>query len=386
MRNWRPDWGRDLMLVAAAVFFLNIGFGGIHSSIYNNFIANDIGVRPGQLGVIESIREIPGFLSAFIAALTMQIPSPVLASLALLIMSAGIAAFSQVHTVSALIFWAVFWSVGFHCWAPLQPAMVLGLTEDTGKGKRLGQIWRVGNAAALVGMGLIAVIGRQDILRSMFPVSGATIAVAAFTLFFVSREATKGRMPRLAVKRKYGLYYALTFFQGCRKQIFVTFAIFALVRVYDTSVRVVARLMTINKIANLIFAPVIGRTVDKIGERKALSICYAALTAIFLGYALSHNRRILYVLYCLDSFVFMFSIAQTTYLNKIAPPEDVRPALSMGVTMDHVASVIVPVVGGLLWEVLGHYEVIFFGGVVIALTSLLTVQFLKVDKPCTGGV
>jgi len=54
--------------------------------------------------------------------------------------------------------------------------------------------------------------------------------------------------------------------------------------------------------------------------------------------------------------------------------------------MNHVASVIVPVVGGLLWEVLGHYEVIFFGGVVVALTSLLTVQFLKVDKPYTGGV
>jgi len=385
MQNRGSDWGRELILVAAAVFFLGVGFEGIYMSIYNNFIANDIGVQPGQLGVIESIRETPGFLSAFIAALTMQIPSPVLGGLTLLIMSVGIAALFQIHTVSTLIFWAVFWSVGFHCWAPLQPAMVLSLTKDAGKGKRLGQMWCVGNAAALAGMGLIAVIGAQGILRSMFLVSGATIAMAAFTVLFVSRVATHithVKMPRLAVKRKYGIYYALTFFEGCRKQIFGTFAIFTLVRVYGTSVRIVARLMTVNRVANLIFAQVIGRTVDRIGERKSLSICYIALTAICLGYALSHDRRVLYVLYCLDSFIYMFSIAQTTYLNKIAPPEDVRPALSMGVTMNHVASVIVPIVGGLLWEMLGRYEVIFSGGAMIALAPLLIVQFLKVDNPC----
>jgi len=119
--------------------------------------------------------------------------------------------------------------------------------------------------------------------------------------------------------------------------------------------------------------------VDRIGERKALSICYTALIFIFLGYGLVHDRRILYVVYCLDSFVYMFSIAQTTYLNKIAPPEDVRPALSMGITMNHVTSVIVPVVGGLIWESLGRYEVVFLGGAGVALISLLVVQFLKVD-------
>ena len=151
-------------------------------------------------------------------------------------------------------------------------------------------------------------------------------------------------------------------------------------RVYKTRVSIVARLMAINKITNLIFAPIIGRIVDRIGERKSLSICYTALIAIFLGYGLAHDRRILYVIYCFDSFVYMFSIAQTTYLNKIAPPADMRPALSMGVTMNHVASVIVPVVGGLVWEALGRYEVVFLGGAGIAVVSLLVVQFLKVDE------
>ena len=380
MQNRKSDWGRDLILVAAAVFVLTVGFQGIYMSVYNNFISDDIGITRTQLGIMESIREIPGFLSAFIAALTIQIPSPVLSGLALLIMGAGIAAFSQIHTVSALTFWAVFWSVGFHCWAPLEPAMVLSLTKDKGKGKRLGQITRVRNAAALLGMLLIAVVGKPGNLRVMFYISGVTVAGAAFIVFFVSRKATHMEMPRLVVKRKYGLYYALAFLQGCRKQIFVVFAIFTLVRVYKTRVSIVARLMAINKITNLIFAPIIGRIVDRIGERKSLSICYTALIAIFLGYGLAHDRRILYVIYCFDSFVYMFSIAQTTYLNKIAPPADMRPALSMGVTMNHVASVIVPVVGGLVWEALGRYEVVFLGGAGIAVVSLLVVQFLKVDE------
>lgn len=376
MQNRKSDWGRDLILVAVVVFLLNVGFEGIYMSIYTNFIADDIKVNPGQLGIVESIRETPGVLSAFIAALTMQISSPVLAGLALLIMSVGIGAFAGIYTVKALIFWAVFWSLGFHCWSPLQPAMVLSLTKEGGKGKRLGQIWRVRDVAALTGMVLIAIIGRQDILRNMFMIAGVTIAIAAFTVFFVSRSATEAKMPRLTMKKRYRFYYALTFLEGCRKQVFITFAIFVLVKVFKTSVGVVARLMIINRIATLIFAPIIGRVVDKIGERKSLSMSNAALIAIFIGYALVPYRWILYVLYCLDSFVYMFVMAQTTYLNKIAPPEDVRPALSMGVTMNHIAAVIVPLVGGLLWKVLGRYDIIFYGGSVVALISLIVSQFL----------
>ncbi|MFC1716434.1 MFS transporter [Candidatus Poribacteria bacterium] len=380
MQNQKSDWGRDLILVAVAMFVLTIGFEGIYISIYNNFVSDDLGITRKQLGVVESIRETPGFLSAFIAALTIQIPSPILGGFMLLIMGTGIAAFSQVHTISSLTFWAVFWSVGFHCWAPLEPAMVLSLSKDKGKGKRLGQMARIRNAAGLAGMILIAVIGKQGNLRSLFYFSGAAILVAAFIVFLVSRKATHMEMPRLAAKKKYGLYYALAFLQGCRKQIFVVFAGFVLVRVYETRVSTIARLMAVNKIANLIFAPIIGRIVDRIGERKSLSICYTALIFIFLGYGLAHDHRILYVIYCLDSFVYMFSIAQTTYLNKIAPPEDVRPALSMSLTMNHAASVIVPVVGGIIWEALDSYEVVFFGGAAVAVISLLVVQFLKVDK------
>ncbi|MGB9597438.1 MAG: MFS transporter, partial [Candidatus Poribacteria bacterium] len=106
----------------------------------------------------------------------------------------------------------------------------------------------------------------------------------------------------------------------------------------------------------------------------------ASLILVFIGYALVQNINVLYVLYCMDSFLYMFVVAQTTYLNKIAPPEDIRPALSMGVTMNHIAAVIVPLVGGLIWNALDRYDVIFYGGSVVALVSFIVSQFLWSDK------
>lgn len=380
MPKLSSNWGRNLILLALSAFFIGFGFDGIYMSVYTNFINDDIGVNPAQLGIIESIRESPGFLSAFIAALTMQISSPILGGLTLLVMAVGVGVFTSIHTVPQLIFWATFWSVGFHCWAPLQPAMVLSFTKEEGKGKMLGQMSRIRSIAALSGMGLIAWLGKSsEIIRPMFVVSAIAILVAGAFVFSVSRTSSKVKMPRLTIKKRYRFYYALTFLEGCRKQVFITFAIFVLVREFHTPVNRIALLMIINTIMVLIFAPLIGRLVDKIGERKSLSISNASLIFVFIGYALVHEINTLYVLYCLDSFIYMFVIAQTTYLNKIAPPEDVRPALSMGVTMNHAAAVIVPLVGGTIWSMLGRYDVIFYGGSVVVFIAFLAAQFMWTD-------
>jgi predicted MFS family arabinose efflux permease len=81
------------------------------------------------------------------------------------------------------------------------------------------------------------------------------------------------------------------------------------------------------------------------------------------------------VLYCLDKLLFFGGIALTTYLNKIAPEEDLKPSISMGVTMNHAAAVIAPLVGGLAWYYLG-YQVIFFSGAVLVLISLVVSQWV----------
>jgi predicted MFS family arabinose efflux permease len=106
-----------------------------------------------------------------------------------------------------------------------------------------------------------------------------------------------------------------------------------------------------------------------------LSVSHAGLIFVFLGYALIQHRPTLYALYCVDNLIFFGAIALTTYLHKIAPQEDLKPTLAMGVTMNHVASVLAPLGGGLAWQFFG-YQTIFYSGAVITAVSLVLSQWV----------
>jgi len=135
----------------------------------------------------------------------------------------------------------------------------------------------------------------------------------------------------------------------------------------------------INQVVVLFFSPIIGRLVDKLGERTMLSLSYAGLFFVFVGYATIKNVTHLYVLYCIDNFLFVGRIALMTYLNKIAQPEDLKPTLAMGVTMNHVAAVSVPLIGGLMWVSFG-YHIIFIGGAIFTLISLTCTQWMRTGE------
>jgi MFS family permease len=176
-------------------------------------------------------------------------------------------------------------------------------------------------------------------------------------------------------QRRYGLFYALNFLQGLRKQMFITFAIFALVKIHGMPVHTTMILVLINQTLITLTAPTMGKFVDKYGERLMLSCSYVGLALVFFGYAVVTHRPSLYVLYCIDNIIFFGGIALTTYLHKIAPEEDLKPSLAMGVTMNHVAAVAAPLVGGLAWHYFG-YQVIFFTGSILAVISLIVSQWV----------
>ena len=75
----------------------------------------------------------------------------------------------------------------------------------------------------------------------------------------------------------------------------------------------------------------------------------------------------------MDSILFSFGVGITTYLNRIVRPGEMTPSLAMGQTMNHVAAVVIPLAGGLLWHRFG-YHAPFWCGVVAALASLLITQ------------
>lgn len=385
-RDTAPTWigslrkrgTRDLRLLAFGMFWVMFGFGAFNAA-YNNFIVQVVNLKPAQLGILESLRETPGFLIVIVAALTMRIAEPIVAAGALILFSVGIGAYCGVTSLPSLIVWSMVWSVGFHAWATLQPSMTLALAEQEHKGRRLGQLMAISSLGTVLGMVLVLFAGKEIGFQTVFVISGLTIFTGAIAILAISKDIGHAEKPRMVFNSKYGLYYILTLLEGCRKQVFMTFAIFLLVRNYHTPLAVVAGLMIINNIVNFGTSEWIGRMIDRFGERNVLIVCYSAAIPVFIGYACVSVPLLLYVLYCLDNLFYVGSMGSTTYLQKIADPQDLHPTLAMGVSFNHAAAVAVPLVGGLLWARYGH-AVAFYGGAIVVAVSVLAVCAMNVQK------
>lgn len=366
---------KDLRLLAITIFCVSFGFG-TYFATFNNFVVEVLHLQPMDLGKLEALRELPGFLMFLIAALTMRVSEPILACMALSLLALGLGAYYRVDSIHTLLLYSLVWSVGLHAWMPLSPSMTMNLADANNSGRRLGQMSAVGAVGTLCGMVLVFLLGKQIGLHRIFLVAGGIAAVGAVSVSMIRKNIGHAEKPRFVFKKRYKLYYALTFLEGCRKQVFITFAIFALVRNYGTPLKVVAALMIVNNLTNVLLAPKVGRLIDRIGERKVLAFCYAALVPVFIGYALIKQPPVLYVLYCLDNLFFLGSIGLNTYLHRIALPEDLMPSLAMGISVNHAAAVAVPLIGGHLWSTFG-YQSTFFGGAVIVAISVVFALAMK---------
>jgi predicted MFS family arabinose efflux permease len=355
--------------LAAANFAFGLAFG-IYGTIFFNFIGQDLGISPHELGLLETIREVPGLLTAGIAALVMTVAEPVVGAVALLLLGAGYVNYFYIDGIPSLIVFSLVSSVGFHMWMPISHTLALRLSRVSEQGKRMGQLRAVAAVANLAGIGLVALVASASGLRPLFIVAGVIAMVGTLLVLRVRGVPRTKRPPRLLVRRAYWLYYALTFLDGARRHIFMTFALFLLVRVHDSSVQTIAILHLVNGVVSIAAVYVFGRLIDRLGERRILMTAFGALALIFVGYAVIPIVAVLFVLYVLDNLFFSAEVGVTTYLAKIAiDPADIRPSLVTGMTVNHIAAVIIPLTGGILWEAFGHW-VPFVGGAILAVASL----------------
>ena len=335
---------------------------------------------------MESLREVPGFLNALFVALMIRMAPSLVAAGALAIMGLGLMAYADVGSVPALALYSVMWSIGFHCWLPMETTLALRFSPAGGKGRWLGQLRAVHSIAMLLTIGACMVLLELVNYEGMYLLAGGATILGGAALLFSSRGHAEVEEKGFVLKKRYGLYYLLQFLEGCRRQIFTTFAVFALVKVHGMPVETTMALVLINQVLVTLSAPSIGRLVDRVGERRMLTIGYGLLSLVFVGYGLIDHRPSLYVLYCLDNLLFMSGIALTTYINKIARAEDLKPTLSMGVTMNHFAAVAAPLLGGVAWHFFGH-RVIFLAAAVLALLSTAASQWVDAARsgPRPGG-
>ncbi|MDW8104383.1 MAG: MFS transporter [Armatimonadota bacterium] len=375
-----PSSRRDWVLFGTLTFCFAFGFA-VYNGIFQNFIREVLHVTPRQLGVLESLREVPGLLTAPIAGTLVAFAEPRLAGLALLVCALGIGATGMAGSYWVLVGFNVWWSIGFHLWASVSPSITLALAGGREGGRHLGRMSAIGSVAVLVALGSARLFKTYLSYQTLFLIAGATIACAGVLAFLLSSRAAGGKREPIILRREYSLYYVLTFLEGCRRQIFSTFASYVLILVYGTPVQTMLSLAFVNAALGAVAAPIVGRLVDRYGERRMLTLYYVLIACVFAGYALLRDVRWLYALFVTDSVLFSFSMGITVFLNRIVRPGELTPSLAMGTTMNHVAAVIMPALGGVLWSALDDYRIPFWIGFGVVLFSLMAVQRIALPRP-----
>ena len=374
-------WSRQLITLAVAVFVINFG-QGLFRGAATNFYVDTLGLDGKHVLWLAGIREVPGLALMFIAALFMRLPLSRRAAVSVLLMGVGYGLFVTVNSYTALLVISVISSLGFHNWMPLQSSLAMGLTSKETCGRVMGALSSVRALSSIMGMGAIAlssVFLTSVSLRVYYGIGGVMIALAAILLVQLPKNigSASAEQPRMLLKGRYWLYYVLTFFEGSRQQVFSTFGTLILVQNYGLAVWEISLILLVSGVVNLFAGPVLGSMVDRYGERVTLAWSYVGLALCFAGYATLHNPWLLAGLLICINLLVMLRLGLTTYVNRIAPPEELTPTLSAGVSINHVTSVGMSLLAGTLLGSVG-YEGLCWGAATIITLSVPFALALKI--------
>jgi len=375
----RRDRGIAFYLISSN-FFLIFGFR-VWQAMFNNFAVEQVGIGPAEIGWIQALREVPGLMGFLIGFLVLFLSETRLMALSIMLLGLGMVLTGGATHVPFLLVSTLVMSIGFHLFYPSSNAVVL-MAVDRGRTPRvMGELRSIGAVAALVATAVVYLLAERWGYRLLFVGTGAAVILAGASLlpFNLDKEALPPRR-RVIFRRKYWLYYTLAFLMGSRRHIFTTFAIFLLVKEHGISVQTAALLYFVNSLINTYAYQRIGKFVGRWGERMVLSFGFSLLILIFLGYAYIPYLPLLFALFVLDNVIFGMNMATATYLQKIAvSEEELTSNLSLEQTLNHIAAIVVPVVGGTVWSLFGA-QAPFLMGVGIALVSLILAQFIRVPR------
>ena len=386
-KNWYQRPYILLMITAAAMPISFITW----STLINNFAVEQSAFTGREIGILQSLREVPGFLSFLVVYLLLVFNEQRLALVTLALLGIGTGMTGYLPSVMGLYFTTVLASIGFHYYETCNQSLAMQRLDKKTAPQMLGKIY--GFAAMAQVFTLLAIfiavmvlspqLGLSDIIKGgAFPagqfgyqiiylIAGVvTVGLACLGLFgFPLFKATNPQRKSIVLRSRYWLYYALIFMSGARRQIFVVFAGFLMVEKFGYSIGQISLLFLANAVMNIWLAPVIGKMIGRIGERAALIIEYIGLIMVFTAYAFVESATIAAGLYIVDHMFFAMAIAIKTYFQKIADPADFAGTASVSFTINHIVAVGLPAAFGLLWLI--SPAAVFLSGAAMAAISLL---------------
>lgn len=367
-KSWQTP--KNLLILMSVA--MTIGFA-TWMALLNNFVIEKAAFTGAEIGMLQSIREVPGFLAFTAVFVLLILKEQTFAYLSLALLGVGIALTGYFPSVLGLYFTTFIMSVGFHYFETVKQSLSLQWFSIEEAPAMLGKLIAASSIASLVAYSFLWV--GQNYLglsyKAIYLVGGgACLILTAFMwLAFPRFDAKTAQRKHLLIRKRYWLYYALTFMGGARRQIFTVFAGFLMVEKFGYSVSDIAALYIINHLFNWAFAARIGALVGRIGERRALTFEYCGLFCVFTAYAFVNDATWAAGLYIADHLFFSLAIAIKTYFQKIADPADMASTAGVAFTINHIAAVVIPVLFGLVWLV--SPKAVFLMGSGMALISLV---------------
>jgi hypothetical protein len=355
--------------------FSTMGLQGWRT-LFDNFSVHVVGLDGNHIGVLQSVREIPGFLALLVIFVMLLLKEHKISSLSIITMGIGVGITGLFPTYLGLIGTTLVMSLGFHYYETTCQSLTLQYFDEKKSPIVFGRLRSISAASNIAIGALIYFIAPHLSFANLYLIIGGMILIAG--VWSLTRNPTSERIAtqhkKMILRKRYWLYYFLTFMAGARRQIFVAFAVFLLVKKFDYNIQEITILFVVNNIINYFLSPLIGKAIVRFGERKVLSAEYFSLIFIFLSYALVESKIIVALLYIADHIFFNFAMAIRTFFQKIGDVPDIAPSMAVGFTINHIGAVIFPVLGGILWIV--DYRIPFVVGAILSLLSLLAVQLI----------
>lgn len=364
-----------LILVISSAF----GFQGWRT-MFNNFVVEKINFEGVDVGIMQSVREVPGFFVFLVIFVLLLIKEHTLSALSIILLGLGVGLTGFLPTFGGVIFTTILMSVGFHFFETTNKSLTIQYFNKEQSAFVFAKLRGYGALSNIVAGALVIVLTRYLDYKYCYLFFGSVVVIAGIYMLTHNPENKDIAVQRkgLFLKKEYWLYYMLNFLGGARRQIFIVFAIFLMVKRYDFSVVIVGILFVLNDLVTYLCNPLIAKYLNKYGERKMLTLEYIVLSFVFVGYAFIDYAIVIAVLYVIDNLFFNFSIALNTYLQKIAKPEDIAPTNAVGFAINHITAVFIPLVLGIVW--MFNWRIPFIVGGILAIISLLFVQKIKLDN------
>lgn len=355
-------------------------------ALLNNFVIEKANFDGADIGLLQSVREIPGFLAFTVVFVLLFIREQRFMLVSLAMLTLGTAITGYFPSLFGLLFTTLLMSTGFHYFETLKQSLSLQWLSKEEAPEMLGKFISVGALASLFTYGAIWVLLEQlkfD-FKTVYLLAGGIgfvlIIVMAFAFPEFKTEVPQNK--KLVLRKRYWLYYVLTFMSGARRQIFTVFAGFLMVEKFGYSAADITLLFLINYVFNFLFAKRIGRFIGAVGERKALMFEYVGLIFVFVGYGLVQTAEWAAALYVIDHLFFALALAIKTYFQKIADPADMASTAGVAFTINHIAAVVIPVTFGVIWLV-SPSSVFYIGAGMAAVSLLLSLNIPA--KPQEGN-